>query len=151
MAVMNPYNYRKPAQAVGNKPVSENPSYLQKNNSLNKVDVYLEQKIMNARPEELTLMLYEGVIKFVSQAMIYNDQTLFEKSNVSNIRAQEILQELRSTLNMDVEISKNLESLYLFMMERLVDANITKSNETLNEVLDLVKDLRDTWKTAMNL
>lgn len=152
MAVMNPYNYKKPIGASNREVISRTtPTTPVVNSGNSKTDTYLEQRIMNARPEELTLMLYEGVIKFVKLSMIHNDQKNVPKSHESNLRAQAILQELRSTLNMDIAISANLENLYLFMMDRLVEANFQKSNDILQEVLDLAVDLRDTWKQAMNL
>lgn len=150
---MNPYNYKKPAnaQVAAKNADTLTTSGFGKPSSNNKIDAYLELKIMNAKPEELTLMLYDGLVKFISQTKNFNDQNLYERSNATNIRAQEILQELRSSLNLEIEISNSLESLYLFMIDHLVDANIHKSNETLDEVLEMAKDLRDTWKTAMNL
>lgn len=152
MAVMNPYNYSKPigAQTPEQKNVKNTAQEIGLG-SKTKSDAYLEQKIMNARPEELTLMLYDGLVKFIRQALLFNDQNLVEKSSNANLRAQSILQELRSTLNLDIEISENLENLYLYMLERLVDSNFTKDNSILNEVLELAIDMRDTWKEAMNL
>lgn len=152
MAIFNPYNYDRPnVVGVTPKQANVNNTISQPVLQKTKTDAYLEQKIINARPEELTLMLYDGVVKFIRQTQIYNDQKTFDKSNNSNIRAQAILQELRSTLNMEIEMSENLENLYLYMMECLVDANLSKSNETLQDVLELATDLRDTWKEAMGL
>lgn len=149
MAIMNPYNYKKP-MGMNNKNEIAQPMI---NNTVvkTKSDMYLEQKIMSARPEELTYLLYEGLVKFINQAMIFNEQRLFEKSNNSNLRAQAIIQELRSSLNMEISMSEQLESLYLFMIDQLVDANISKSSDKLNDVLGLAQDLKDTWKEAMNL
>lgn len=157
MAMANPYNYKKPVGVVI-KPIKKEAviSPVVANNaktnvySKKAVD-YLEQKIMAAKPEELTLMLFDGVIKFVGQAKLFNDQKNIEKSSNVNLRAQAIIQELRSTLDMKIEVSNGLEELYIFMNDRLVDANMTKDNSVLDEVLDLVTDLRNTWKTAMNL
>lgn len=150
MTVMNSYNYKKPigmrVPEGSNKDIQSNTQAVKA-----KSDVYLEQKILNARPEELTYMLYDGIIKFVKQALLFNGQKTYDKSNTANIRAQAILQELRSSLNMEIDMSHNLENLYLFMIERLVDANLNKSDDMLEEVLGLATDLRDTWKQAMNL
>lgn len=152
MAIMNPYNYKKPVGAqVAQNSDSEAFEANNSNAMKTKSDAYLEQKIMNARPEELTLMLYDGLVKFVNQAILFNEQKQIEKSHNANLRAQAILQELRSTLNLDIEISANLENLYLYMIERLVDSNVTKDNDILKEVLELATDLRDTWKEAINL
>lgn len=150
---MNPYNYKKPAnaQVAINNTKTPQTMGVEKSVSNSKTDAYLELKIMNAKPEELILMLYDGLVKFISQAKNFNEQNQYDRSNTTNIRAQEILQELRSSLNLEIEISNSLESLYVFMIDHLVEANIQKSNELLDEVLEMAKDLRDTWKTAMNL
>lgn len=156
MAIMNPYNYKRPAAvtAGGNKPVDDLSLNSQANGQTAqkvKSDAYLEQKVMNARPEELTMMLYDGLVKFIKQAILFNEQKAFDKSSNSNLRAQAILQELRSSLNMDIEMSAGLEDLYLFMIQHLVDANVEKSNEKLEDVLTLATNFRDTWKEAMGL
>lgn len=153
MAIMNPYNYKKPSGV--NMPQIQ-PSQTQTevaavNTVRTKADVYLEQKIMNARPEELTLMLYDGLVRFINQAMLFNEQKSYDKSNNANLRAQAIIQELRSSLNLDIDMSEGLEDLYVFMIQRLIDANIEKNNALLSEILELATDLRDTWKQAMNL
>lgn len=94
-------------------------------------------------------MLYNGCIKFINQAKQFIEQKDIEKANNAIIRAQDIIQELLVTLNMGYEISKNLAALYDFMYRRLIDANISKDVEALDEVLDLVTELRDTWKEVI--
>ncbi|AKL93790.1 flagellar biosynthesis protein FliS [Clostridium aceticum] len=110
---------------------------------------YLESKILTAPPENLTLMLYEGAIRFMNQAVIYISAKNNEKTNVAIQRAQDIFIELMSTLNQEIEMSKNLFSLYEFMNYRLVEANIEKDPEKLREVITMTKELRDTWEEAM--
>lgn len=153
MAIMNPYNYKKPlgVNITTPVPVDRLAANTDNNGLKNKADAYLEQKVMNAKPEELTMMLYEGLVKFINQTILFNDQKNLDKSNNSNLRSQAILQELRSSLNLDIELSETLEELYVFMIIRLIDANISKDNVILNEVLELATDLRDTWKQAMGL
>lgn len=155
MAMLNPYNYKKPVGVVP-KPVEKKTMVdkiiVNKSNAYaKKTTDYLEQKIMASKPEELTLMLFDGTIKFITQTKLFNEQKKFDKSSNANLRAQAIIQELRSTLDMKIDISTGLEDLYLFMNRRLVDANISKDNKVLDEVLELVTDLRDTWKIAMKL
>ncbi|MCT4631836.1 MAG: flagellar export chaperone FliS [Firmicutes bacterium] len=112
---------------------------------------YKENEILNAKPEELTLMLYDGIIRFIKQAKIFNEDKKIEKTNNAIVRAQNIITELRSTLDMDYEISKELDPLYEFMNRRLLEANIKKDNAMMDEVLDLAAELRDTWKEAMKI
>lgn len=150
MTMLNPYNYAKPKRPVG-MVVKQQPkaqSSLTKN-PYGKADNYLEQKVMAAKPEELTLMLYEGIIKFVKQTKIFNDKNDIQQSNYVNLKAQAIIQELRATLDLSIEISEQFENLYIFMNERLVEANFKKDNIILDEVLELAEEFRTTWKLAM--
>ncbi|KPU26887.1 flagellar biosynthesis protein FliS [Caloranaerobacter sp. TR13] len=112
---------------------------------------YQQNSIMTATPEELTLMLYNGAIKFIKQGKIFIEQNDIQNAHNSIIRAQDIISELNITLNMDYEISKNLRSLYTFILDKLMEANIKKDSKILEEILPIVEDLRDTWKEAMKL
>jgi len=151
MAVLNPYNYAKPKGAVVSK-VRQTP---QINNRIvnkqtqNDSSQYLEQKVMTASPEELTLMLYEGAIKFIKQAIIFNNEGLIEKTSNAILRAQAIFSELRATLNTDYDVSVGMDQLYEYVLFRLVEANIGKDNSILDEVLEMSEDFRNTWKEAM--
>jgi len=152
MAVLNPYNYGKPKGAVARKPVERRPiaSFDSKNKiAQNNADQYLEQKVMSSTPEELTLMLFEGAIKFTKQAKLFNDEKLIEKTSNSILRVEAIYSELQATLNTDYEISKELDRLYDYILQRLMEANIEKSNEILDEVLQMSIEFRDTWMEAM--
>ena len=112
---------------------------------------YKEQSVTTATPEELTLMLYNGCIKFINLAEVYIEEKDYAKSNLNIQKAQGIIQELNITLNMDYEISQNLRQLYTFVNEKLLDANIKKDKQALFDAKEIVLDLRDTWKEAMAL
>lgn len=112
---------------------------------------YKENSVKTAGPEELTLMLYNGAIKFIGQGKIFIEQKNIPKTNEAIQKAQDIIQELNVTLKMDYEVSNNLRSLYTYILEKLVDANIKKDTAALDEALEMVTSLRDTWKEAMKL
>lgn len=112
---------------------------------------YKEQSVTTATPEELTLMLYNGCIKFINLAEVYIEEKDYGKSNLNIQKAQDIIQELNITLNMDYEISQNLRQLYTFINEKLLDANIKKDKQALFDAKEIVSELRDTWKEAMAL
>ncbi|HZJ83160.1 MAG TPA: flagellar export chaperone FliS [Clostridia bacterium] len=118
---------------------------------LNPYQQYQNQSAMTANPGELTLMLYNGLIKFINLAKAGIDNKDIEKSNNAIIRAQDIIQELSITLNMDYEISNSLGSLYDYIYNRLVDANLSKDKAPLDESMDLIVDLRDTWAEAIKI
>lgn len=110
---------------------------------------YQQNSITTASPEELTLMLYNGAIKFMNLGKFHIDKKEIEKANNAIKRAQDIIHQLNNTLDMSYEISNNLRAIYTFILEKLVDANIKKDTKILNEALPLLEELRDTWKEAM--
>lgn len=110
---------------------------------------YQQNSIMTASPEELTLMLYNGAVKFINLGKLHIENKEIEKANNAIKRAQDIIYELNSTLNMNYEIANNLRSIYTFILEKLIDANMKKDIKTLDEVLPFIEELRDTWKEAM--
>ncbi|OXT08757.1 flagellar export chaperone FliS [Thermoanaerobacterium thermosaccharolyticum] len=116
-------------------------------------DPYLEYKrnsIMTASPEELVMMLYNGIIRFVNEAKQAIDDKNIERAHNSITRAQDIVLELMSTLDMQYDISKNLYSIYDYISRRLIEANLKKDKVALDEVESLVSDLKDTWGKAMD-
>ena len=120
--------------------------------ALNKaVSKYQENSILTASPEELTLMLYNGLVRYIIQASKSIDEKNTERAHDCIIYAQDIIAEFQATLDLKYDISQNLMLLYDFMHRRLIDANVKKDKEILNEVLRLAKELRDTWEQAMKL
>ncbi|MCL2356660.1 MAG: flagellar export chaperone FliS [Defluviitaleaceae bacterium] len=111
----------------------------------------LQKQVETASKEELTLMLYEGGIKFLNQAVIAVEKNDVVKANNLIQRVEDIVREFQITLNHDYEVSKHLNLLYDYMYNRLVEANLQKDVEILNEVLGMFREMRDTWKEAMKL
>ena len=109
----------------------------------------LEDAVLSATGEELTLMLYEGGIKFCNQAMVALEKKDIEKANMHLQRVQEILREFMLTLNHDYPISAQFSALYDYMHRRAMEANTKKDPAILNEVLSMFRSMRDTWKEAM--
>lgn len=112
---------------------------------------YQNNAVTTANPQELTLMLYDGALKFMRLAKLAIEQGNPDLKNTNIQKTQAIFQEMRLTLNKDVAISANLDSLYEYMWRRLVDANVKNDTTILDEVLNFTTELRDTWKEAMKL
>ncbi|BAF60276.1 MAG: flagellar export chaperone FliS [Pelotomaculum sp.] len=112
---------------------------------------YSLNAVMTASPGELTLMLFNGAVRFIRQGLNFAEEKNIEGAHNAIIRAQEIIQHLNGTLNMDYEVSKNLAMLYDYIVRRLTEANIKKDGQILKEALDLVEDLRNTWAEALKL
>lgn len=130
------------------KPVSEEV----KRSAVNdKMDQYLESKILAAKPEELTYMLYEGIVKFIKKANLSLESKNYEQVNYNTQRAQAIVDELRQTLNMDIPLSQSLESLYDYLNFKLMEANIHKSEKEFGDALEIAENFKDTWKEAFGI
>jgi flagellar protein FliS len=110
---------------------------------------YRQNAVNTARPEELTLMLFNGAVKFVRQAQMALEQKDLEGCHNYIVKVQDILGHLAETLNPEIEISGNLVLLYDYMYMRLIDANVKKDTQMLEEVCKMLTDLRETWQEAM--
>lgn len=110
---------------------------------------YKQNSVLTASPEELTLMLYDGCLKFMRQGKLFIEENNIEGAHNSINKAQAIIEELDVTLNMDISISENLRLLYQFMLQQLIEANIKKEISYIDSVYPMVEELRDTWKEAM--
>ena len=118
---------------------------------VNPNEVYQRNQITTARPEELTMMLYNGALRFVVQAKAAIEKQDLAKAHSLMIRTQEIMTELMLTLNPDYEISESLLNLYDYMKRRLIDANIQKDIVILEEIENMIVELKTTWGQAMKL
>ncbi|MDQ0413464.1 flagellar protein FliS [Mesobacillus stamsii] len=97
------------------------------------------------------MMLYNGCLKFINLAKHGMQSKDIDGKNLNIQKAQNIVHELMVTLNMDLEVSQNMMSLYEYMNRRLVEANIKNDLDALAEVEGLVTEFRDTWKQVIQL
>lgn len=112
---------------------------------------YQQSKVLTASPAELTLMLYEGAIKFCNIALVGIENQDIEKAYINITKAKNIIEELQATLNHKYPVAKDFEQVYDYIRDRLFMANITKDPEILNEALGHIRTMRDTWKEVMRL
>lgn len=116
---------------------------------VNAAEAYRRQQILNAPPEQLTLMLYNGCLRFIDEGTAAVREKRFEDANTSLQKAQRIISEFRMTLNMDYEISHQLLPLYNYIYDRLVEGNMKSDVEVLNGAREIISELRDAWVGAM--
>lgn len=114
-------------------------------------NAYKQNSVTTASPGELTLMLYNGCLKFLTKAKSAIDDRNIEQRNYNIQRSQAIISELMTTLNMDIEISKQMMKLYEYIQHRLLEANIQNDVSIIEEVEGLVTEFRDTWKEVIRI
>lgn len=110
---------------------------------------YTANKILSASPAEVTLMLYEGAIKFCNMAIIAIENGEIEKAHVNIKKTQRIIEEFRNTLDHKYEVAEEFDKIYVYLLKRLLEANVKKDKEILEEVNMHLRSVRDTWKEVM--
>ena len=117
----------------------------------NAYNAYKQNSVTTASPGELTLMLYNGCLKFLGKAKVAIEEKNIQEKNTNLQKAQAIIAELMSTLNLDLEVSKQMLPLYEYMNRRLMEANIKNDIAIIEEVEGLVMEFRDTWKEVLKI
>lgn len=112
-------------------------------------EAYKRQQIMTATPEALTLMLYNGCLRFLSEGMKALEEKKYEEANTALQKAQKIINEFRMTLKMEYEISQQLLPLYNYCYDRIFIGNLKSDLAPIREAQTIMTELRDAWAQAM--
>lgn len=115
----------------------------------NPYQAYQENSVLTASPGDLTLMLYNGCLKFLNLAKKAIEEKNITEKNTNLQKAQNIINELMVTLNMDIEISKHMMALYDFARTKLIEANVKNDLAALEEAESIMIEFRDTWKEVI--
>ncbi len=110
---------------------------------------YNNSKILTASPAELTMMLYEGAIKFCNIAIVAIEEKDVEKAHLNIRKVERIIDYLRQTLDMKYPVAEHFERIYTYLSQRLIEANIKKETEILEEINGHLRTMRDTWREVM--
>jgi len=106
---------------------------------------YKEQEVSTANPVGLVVMLYNACIKRLKLAQMSLDRKDFAETNTHLKRAQDIISELVSSLDLRYQIAKDLMSLYDFMLREIARINMAKDGKDLEPLVEMLSGLRDTW------
>lgn len=117
----------------------------------NPAQLYGNSKIQTATPAELTLMLYDGAIKFCNIALMALENGDIQKAHTNIVKAQNIILEFLGTLDHKYKVAEDFERVFDYIHRRLIEANIKKDPEILEEALGYIREMRDTWKEVMRL
>ena len=117
--------------------------------SMNQYAQYNNSKVLTASPAELTLMLYDGAIKFNNIDIMAIEKKDIEKAHNNIVKVERIIDEFRATLDSKYEVSQDFDRVYVYMLQRLLEANVKKDPEILEEVNTHLRSMRDTWKQVM--
>lgn len=112
---------------------------------------YNNSKILTASPAELTLMLYEGAIKFANIAITAIEHKDIQKAHTNIVKTQKIVDHFRATLDMKYPVAQDFDRVYEYLQRRLVEANVKKDKAIMDEVCGHLRSMRDTWKEVMRI
>ncbi len=110
---------------------------------------YANNKVMTASPAELTLMLYEGAIKFGNIAISAMENKEIEKAHINIVKVQKIISEFRSTLNFKYPVANDFDRIYIYLERRLHECMATKDKDIMEEIVMHLRSMRDNWKEVM--
>lgn len=117
----------------------------------NPYQAYQQGAVQTASPEELTLMLYNGCLKFIKLARTGIQEKNIELKNTNLLKAQNIIQELMITLDTNVQVAKSMMAMYDYINQCLIEANTKNDTASLDEAEQYVTEFRDTWKQVVQL
>lgn len=112
---------------------------------------YNNSKVLSASPGELTLMLYDGMIRFCNLAEVAVEKKDIAKAHINILKMQRIIDYLRQTLDMNYPVAEDFERMYIYLSQRMVEANTTKDLCILQEVNGHLHSIRDNWKEVMRI
>lgn len=112
---------------------------------------YRKNAVQTASPARLTLMLYDGAVKFANHALEALEEGNIEKAHNNIVKVQNIIVEFRTTLDMKYPVAQDFDKVYDYIYRRLVEADMRKDKEIMKEALKYIKEMRDTWKEVMRI
>lgn len=107
---------------------------------------YNNSKVLTASPAELTMMLYDGAIKFCNIAIVAVENKDIQKAHTNITKTERIIDYFRQTLDMKYPVAEDFDRVYTYLNQRLVEANIKKDKEILEEVNQHLRTMRETWR-----
>mgnify|MGYP000917360784 CR=1 FL=1 len=114
---------------------------------------YMVNTVTSASPEQLMLMLYDGAIRFISLGIQAIENGQIDKRAYYINKTSAIVSEFAATLDhsLNPKLAEDLDALYGYMLNRMLDANLKNDDAPLHEVKKLLADLRATWAQAIEM
>lgn len=115
----------------------------------NPYEKYKQQDVLMANPVELIIMLYDGCIKQLKLSKIAIQDAKMDKVNVSLQKAQDIIMELIMSLDLHYEMANELLKIYEFIIDEIVDINISKNETKIDPIVEILNDLKKSWQHVL--
>ncbi|MGN0597725.1 MAG: flagellar export chaperone FliS [Ruminiclostridium sp.] len=117
----------------------------------NAYSAYKKQSITTMTPMEIVVKLYSETERQLNRAIYFIEQKDFESANHALVKSQDIINALRSVLDMDIPMSKNLDSLYDYFNREILRANMKKDTEIIRTLLPMIAELKDAFTQVASM
>ena len=112
---------------------------------MNPYAAYKKQSVTTATPMEIVVKLYEETERQLNRAIVYIDNKDYESANAALSKAQDVVDALRSVLDINLPIGQNLDALYIYFSKQIIMANAKKDTGMINELLPMIAELKDAF------
>jgi flagellar protein FliS len=111
---------------------------------------YQQSQVLTAGREQLLLLVYDGILRFLSRAHRGLEQHDYHEKHLGISRAQTLIIELRRTLDFAAapELAHNLTRIYTYLIEELAQIDAHDDDSRLQHVIRLVTEMREAWRDA---
>lgn len=115
---------------------------------INAFEQYKKTSVNTMTKGELLILLFDEAIKRLNQSKILMENNDYNNANINLEKARKIFNHLIVTLDDKYEISQELTDMYMFFNSEIVKASSMKSTKYIDEILPIIKEMRDTWAEA---
>ena len=112
---------------------------------MNPYAAYKKQSVTTATPMEIVVKLYGEIERQLNRAIVYIESKDYENANHALSKAQDVVDALRSVLDINLPIGQNLDSLYEYFGRQIILANAKKDVDMIKELLPMVGELKDAF------
>lgn len=115
---------------------------------LNPFEQYKKTSVNTMTKGELLILLFDEAIKKLNQSKLLMENEDFENANLFLKKVREIFNYLIATLDDKYQLSQDLADMYMFFNTETVKASSLKSTKYIDDILPIIKELRNTWAEA---
>lgn len=114
-------------------------------NPMNPYAAYKKQSITTMTPIEIVIKLYSETERELNRSVVFIENKNFESANKALNKSVDLIAALRSVLDVNLPIGKNLDSIYTFLERQIITANVKKDVELIKTLLPMVGELKDAF------
>ena len=112
---------------------------------MNPYAAYKKQSVTTMTPIEIVIKLYSETERELNRSVVFIKEKNYESANNALNKSVDLIAALRSVLDVNLPIGKNLDTIYGFMEKQIIAANVKKDVEIVNSLLPMVAELKDAF------